>query len=400
MPKLKLTKRNIDALPAPEKAAIHWDADLPGFGLRVMPSGVKTYLVKYRASGQQRKYSLGKHGAVTPDQARKTAQQALAAVARGEDPAAQRQEQREAPTVAVLAADYMERHAIPNKRPASVRDDQKNLDRFILPALGNRKVAEVNRREIEQLRQSLKATPVQGNRVLALASKMFSIARQWEWCEKNPVELVQRFPEGKRDRWLRDEEVQRLLDALADYPDQNPANAIRLLLLTGARKSEVLRATWDQFDMERGVWTKPSHHTKQKKTEHVPLSAPAMALLAAMSESATEGVRHLVPGRKGDTPRADLNKPWRAVRAAAGLNDVRLHDLRHTYASHLVSAGEGLAAVGRLLGHTQPQTTARYAHLADDPLRAATDRIGAKFAALAEGKPKAEVVSIETAKKA
>ncbi len=190
-----------------------------------------------------------------------------------------------------------------------------------------------------------------------------------------------------------EEEIRRFSDALDDYSDQNAANALRLILLTGARAGEVLKSDWSQFDLGRGIWTKPSHHTKQKKIEYVPLSGPALNLLTDMkSKSSTT---HLFPGSGGDA-RVTLRRPWVQACKAAGLAEpiqlkgtkravtryrpaVRIHDLRHTYASHLVSAGMSLHVVGRLLGHTQPQTTARYAHVADEALRNATERFGSIF---------------------
>jgi integrase len=173
--------------------------------------------------------------------------------------------------------------------------------------------------------------------------------------------------------------LKRLLTALDEHPNQVAANAIRLQLLTGARIGEVLSARWENFDFDRGVWTKPSHHTKQKRTEHLPLSASALALLRGIREGAGDNSAFLFPGRKPDKPIADLKRFWKSVTASAGLEDYRIHDNRHTHASHLVSSGMSLAIVGRLLGHTNPMTTQRYAHLADDPLRAAAEVFGKKM---------------------
>lgn len=183
------------------------------------------------------------------------------------------------------------------------------------------------------------------------------------------VEGIERFHEERRERWLSVDELQRLTDALDGYPNERAANAIRLLVLTGARKSEVLAAEWSQLDLERGVWTKPSSHTKQKKTERVPLSEPTIALLSKLKREAFTEVPFVFPGDVSDRPVQDIKKAWSTVCEKAGLEGVRLHDLRHTYASHLVSSGLSLELVGRLLGHTQAATTKRYAHIADDPLR-------------------------------
>lgn len=379
----KLTKRFIDKLEPLSgnvgKDLVLWDDDIAGFGVRVKPSGIKSYIIQYRDGRQSCRMTLGRHGVLTPDEARKAARIELGKVAKGGNPARDKKSEREAPTMREFADDYMERHAIPNKRPQPAREDRSMLDRIVLPKLGARKVKDVSRRDVETLLLSMKETPYKGNRVRALLSKMFSLAVGWCWRADNPVTGIPKFQEHKRDRWLRNEELARLGKALDESPNQRAANLVRLLLLTGARRGEAMTATWDQFDMKRGVWTKPAHTTKQKRIEHVPLSSQAVALLAAIREKADAENPYVFPGNAPDMPINDIKRFWASIRTEAGLGDVRLHDLRHTYASHLVSAGESLAIVGRLLGHTQPQTTQRYAHLADDPLRAATMSFGAKF---------------------
>lgn len=380
MAKLKLTKTNVDRIPTPEKDESYWDTEVTGFGLRVKSSGIKSYLIQYRDShGRTRKLTLGKHGTLTPDEARKLAKDKLAEVAKGRNPSAERKALREAPTVADLAKEYMDRHAIPEKRPASVREDRSFLDRFILPTFGTKKVADVKIGDVRHFHQSMKGTPYQGNRVLALLSKMYSLAIEWEWHDKNPCRGVKKHHEEKRERFLQGDELDRLLDALDRYPDQSAANAIRLLVLTGARKNEVLRATWDQFDLDRKNWTKPAHMTKTNRTQSIPLGEDAIELLSAMKEQVgdpPEGGSYLFPGKDGDKPRADLNRPWRAIRDDAKLKGVRIHDLRHTFASLAASGGVTLQVVGRLLGHTQIATTQRYAGLYDDPLREAANLVG------------------------
>jgi integrase len=268
------------------------------------------------------------------------------------------------------------------------------IEKIIAPKLGKLRLKSIGKKDIESLHASLKSTPYRANRVLALLSKMFTLASQWGLRADNPAHGVPRFPEDRREGWLSPEEIRRFWDALANYKDQNAANALRLLLLTGAREGEVLTSDWDQFDLKRGIWTKPSHHTKQKKTEYVPLNKTAMALLIEMKSKSSGGP--LFPGAKGHT-RVSLRRPWVQACKAAGLAEAikvkgkkqvitrhrplfRIHDLRHTYASHLVSAGMSLQIIGKLLGHTQPQTTARYAHVADAELRNATE----SFSALVE----------------
>ena len=229
--------------------------------------------------------------------------------------------------------------------------------------------------------------------MLALLAKMFSLAVEWQWRSDNPVKGLARYHEERRERWLSDSELAQLLSALSNHPNQRAANAVRFQLMTGARIGEVLAARWSDIVLERGVWIKPSHHTKQKRTEHLPLSAPALALLAEMRERAGSVERYLFPGNAPDKPLQGIKKFWRNVTEQAGLKDYRLHDNRHTHASHLVSSGLSLEIVGRLLGHTNPLTTKRYAHLVDDPLRAAAERFGSKMDALREA-PQVEIAPV------
>ena len=259
------------------------------------------------------------------------------------------------------------------------------LDRIILSRLGGKKVIDVQSRDIHALHAGMKDTPYQANRVLALLSKMFSLAVNWGWRSDNPVKGIERFHEERRERWLSDEELGRILEALETHPNKRAANVVRFQLLTGARIGEVLSARWSDVGLERGVWTKPSHHTKQNRTEHLPLSVPALALLAEMRESAGTGQQYLFPGNSPDKPLRGIKKFWRNITMRAGLGDYRLHDNRHTHASHLVSSGLSLEIVGRLLGHTNPMTTKRYAHLSDHPLRAAAECFGSKMDALRDG---------------
>ena len=382
----KLTKTVVEKTkPNPGGDVFLWDTALPGFGIRVYPSGTRKYLVQYRTKdNRQRRMVLGRHGVLTTENARGMARDILVAVSQGNDPAAEKRAQREAPTVRDLAADYLERHAIPNKRPASVEDDQSMLKQTILPRLGQMKVVAVQRQDIEKLHNAFAKKPYAANRQLALLSKMFTLAVAWGWRADNPVKGVPRFQEDPRERWLSEPELARLWQALDQHSNTRAANAVKLLLLTGSRKTEVLAAKWDQFDLERGVWTKPTHHTKQKRTEHVPLSEAAIALLSNMQSEADSESPFLFPGGAPGKPLSDIKKFWQKVRHDTGIEDVRLHDLRHTYASNLVSQGVSLHIVGRLLGHTQPQTTARYAHLNDGALRDATERFSASLGSVGE----------------
>jgi integrase len=222
---------------------------------------------------------------------------------------------------------------------------------------------------------------------------MFNLAISWEWRTDNPAKGIERYHEDKRDRYLADDELRRLCDALDRSPNQRAANAIRFQLLTGARLGEVLMAEWTEIDFDRGVWTKPSHHTKQKRTEYMPLSPQALALLSEMQQAADPESPFLFPGDAPGKPLQGIKKFWAATMQDAKIEHYRRHDNRHTFASHLVSGGLSLEIVGRLLGHTNPATTKRYAHLADDPLRAAASRFGGKMEGLRSGQ-EAEVVTL------
>ena len=381
MPIHKLSKSVVENIEPLETDVVVWDEALPGFGVRIKPSGVRSYIVQYRnrLTGASKRMTIGQHGPLlTFDQAKRQARTILADAMRGLDPAEAQRSARGAPTVRNLTSDYIERHAVPNKRPKGVKDDRAMIDKVILPKLGKRKVAEIARRDIEALHIARADRPYRANRVLALLSKMFNLAVEWGWRPDNPVRGVKRFQEEKRDRWLSDQELERLWRVLENHPNRRAANAIQLQLLTGARLGEVLSAGREAFDLERGVWTKPSHQTKQRKTEHVPLSPQALDLVASILGKQDPGEPWLFSGNVPGQPLKDIKKFWSGVMRQAGLEGYRRHDNRHTYASHLVSGGLSLEIVGRLLGHTSPETTQRYAHLADDPLRRATEMFGAK----------------------
>lgn len=395
MAKLRLTKPIVETLLPTAKETVVWDATLAGFGVRVKPSGSRTYIVQYRnrVTGASRRMTLGRHGVITLDQARKQARLILADAQQGKDPVEDRRQARQAPVMTDLANDYLSRHAIPMKRATSLRHDRAILDKIILPKLGRKKVELVTRRDIEALHVALQDRPYQANRMLALLSKMFNLAVQWAWRTNNPAKGIPRFHEEQRDRYLSDAELYRLCDALVQHPNERAANAVRLQLLTGARIGEVLRARWQDFDIGEGIWTKPSHHTKQNRRERVPLSPQALQLIEEMRTKSDLVSPYLFPGDAPDKPLQDIKKFWRSVKMRADIKDYRLHDNRHTYASHLVSSGLSLEIIGRLMGHTSPTTTKRYAHLIEDPLRAATTRFGDKVEGLQSGQD-AEVVPL------
>jgi integrase len=395
----KLTDRTVKALACPAQGnRITYDGELKGFGVRVTAAGAKSFILNYRIAGRERRLTIGAYPVWSVAAARKEASSLAQQIDRGIDPLGERQAEREAATIGELCDRYLVEHAEPKKRTADA--DRKMIDCHIRPRLGARKVKEIGFADVNRLHREIsKTAPYVANRVAALLSKMFNLAVRWEMRPDNPCRGVERNPEERRYRYLSGDELRRLIEALAAHSSPQAVNAVRLLLLTGARRGEVLGATWDQFDLEAGAWTKPSSHTKQKKEHRVPLSAPALQLLVEMKATAAkrkgEPSPFLFPARGGDSGHTtEIKKSWAAICKAAQIEGVRVHDLRHTYASVLASAGLSLPVIGALLGHTQPGTTARYSHLFDDPLRAATERVAAVVSEVAEAKPKAQVIAI------
>ena len=383
----RLTKKFVDRLrPNSEKDFCVWDDDIAGFGVRLNPGGKKTYIFQYRNKlHKERKYKIGIHGIINTEDAREAAFNLRRQVKQeGIDPAEIKnlestllKEQK----IENLAEKYFHLHAIPSKKPRDVREDKALYTGYIQPNFAHLPVKNLESCMLELWRLTMRHKPIRANRVLSLLSKMFSLAIKWGWCDKNPVIGVTRYPEHKRERWLKDDELERLWSALEPYESYPSANVIRILLLTGSRLGEVLNATWNQFDLDAGVWTKPFTHTKQKKTEHLPLSTPALLLFKKMKEE-SKGPFLFCSRSDIHKPLTNINKFWRKLLKETEIENIRIHDLRHTYASHLVSNGVSLSAIGKLLGHTQAATTQRYAHLADQALRDATNVFGNKIASL------------------
>jgi len=384
----RLTKRIVDRLTAEgPNRGFAWDSELPGFGAIAYPTGRKSYVIQYRtASGRTRRLALGAHGVLTPDQARRLAMEKLAAVRMGKDPADERRAQRNAPSIAELAERYIEEH-LPKKKPRSAREDRRILIRYVLPVLGERRVADVTSAEVGKLHASLRRAPIMANRVLALLGTLFTLAERWEWRPQgsNPARAVEWFRETRRERFLSDTELARLGDALStleaeDVVRPTAAAALRLLLLTGARRDEVLRLRWREVDLERGCFRLEDSKTGAKV---IPLSQQARALIASLPR---DGEWVFPSPHVDDASLHDLRKPWRRVLERAGLSRLRLHDLRHTHASVAAAAGISLQAIGTILGHRSTSTTAKYAHLVADPVRAAADRVGDRLSAALAGR--------------
>lgn len=373
----KISEKVVKNLPSPKQGnRILYDTQIPGFGVRITAAGAVSFILNYHVHGRERRFTIGKHPEWSVIAARNRALELRKKVNEGIDPLEEREQERSQPTMNDLCVEYLEHHALVHKRPHSVRDDKQMIAGNIAPKIGTLRVSAVSRQGVAKLHASLKATPYLANRVLALLSKMFSLAIEWHWVSGNPAQGIPRFHEDRRERWLQPKELVRFIEALNAYHNQDVADAIRLLLLTGSRKSEVLTAEWSMFDLQQGLWTKPSSHTKEKQIEHIPLSVQALELLTRMKVQ-SDGTGFLFPGLNG--PRTTVRSAWSQICKAAGLTDVRVHDLRHSYASYLVSNGVSLHVVGKLLGHSQAQTTQRYAHVAHQSLRDASNLFGNIF---------------------
>jgi len=303
----------------------------------------------------------------------------------GADPAADKITRKEAPVMAELANRFLAEHAEAKRKGSTAAEYRRLIDKIILPALGKRKVTDITRADITKLHHTNRAAPYQGNRVIAVLSKMFNLAERWGLRPdgSNPCRHIEKFAERERERMLSPVELASLGDALAVY-DGSPyaVAAVKLLVFTGARLGEVLGLRWEWIDFERGEARLPDSKTGAK-TLHLP--PPALAVLADLPH--LDGNPHVIVGKRKGAALVNLEKPWRAIRKSAGLDDVRLHDLRHAFASVAASSGMGLPIIGKMLGHTQAATTARYAHLASDPVKAAAAAVAGKIAAaMASGK--------------
>jgi integrase len=412
-----ITKRLVDAISPAGSEFFAWDRDLKGFGLRVQPSGEKSYVVKYRAGSGRgaptRRVTLGSVGTLTPDEARKLAKTTLGTVAQGLDPAAVKAAERNAATLKELADLFLAEHVEAKRKPATALHYRHVLEKRVLPELGSRKADKITTADLARLHAKMKARPYVANRTIAVVASLYTFAGKRKLLPTgfNPARGIDKYPEKGRERFLTGDELARLGDTIREAEtvglpwaidetkptakhapkevsrrtviDPFAAAAIRLLILTGARLREILKLEWGHVDLERGLLLLPDSKTGAKS---IVLNAPALAVLAGLERAGAYVIAGLRAGMDGEKPRADLNKPWRSIAKRAGLAGLRIHDLRHTHASFGAGAGLGLPIIGKLLGHARASTTQRYAHLDTDPLRRASDQIGSRLAA-AMGEP-------------
>lgn len=382
--KVRLSKTVIDeAVYEGPGGCYLWDERIAGFGVRIYPSGTKSFAVTYWSKGRQRFYTIGRYGKITLHQAKEDALALFLKVHKGEDPAADRQAASSEPTIADLADRHIKDHAKLKNKARSAKRSRRAWDRCILPTLGKRRVKDITRADIAQLMTSMSDTPAMANKVLTQLSKAFNLAEVWGWRPdgSNPCRHVGRYEEKSCERYLSESELRRLGQVLdkAEREWQTcpyAVAAIRLLILTGCRSAEILSLRWDQVDFERQLL-----HLEDSKAgdRTVLLNSAALSILESLEPKGTNP--YVVPGNESDRHRASLQALWERIRIAAEIPNVRIHDLRHTFASYGVNGGQNLAVVGKLLGHSKLTTTQRYAHLADDPLRLATNEIGARLQA-------------------
>jgi integrase len=373
----RLTDAIVKRLPVPATGnRIFYDADVKGFGARVTATGNRAFILGYwTRAGRQRRYTIGGFPNWSTAAARDEARRLKRTIDSGDDPLAAIESARAEPTVSEVIDRVVETH-LSRKRPRTAAEYERLLKLHIRPAIGKLRVSEVRFADIDALHRKITraGSPIAANRAHALCRTIFAYAVRWEMRPDNPCVGVERNPEHPVERYLSRDELERLTAALDKEEDQQAADIIRLLLLTGCRIGEALSARWEHIDSTDGIWNKPHRLTKQAKKHVVPLSKPAVELLAALRRKTNS--EWVFPGPGATGHRIATFKAWDRVRKAAGLADFRIHDLRHSFASELVSGGASLPLIGRLLGHSNPSTTSRYAHLYDDPLREAVERVG------------------------
>ncbi len=409
---IKLTKRSVESLRKGETPAVWYDDKLAGFGVRVMPTGRRFYFARYRNKhGRSRWFTIGEHGKVTADAARTMAQRILQTVAvDAGDPSGEREAFRAAPTVNDLLDRYVAEHVERRNRPGTQAEFKSIVKRNIRPELGHLKVASVTRQDMHKFHAKRAATPRQANLILAVCSKAFSLAELWEMRPEgsNPCSRIERYPENHRERFLSGEELGRLGATLRraetmGLPWKNGGRtlyrrvttaAIELLLFTGCRLSEILNLRWEQVAFDDGTIT--LLETKSGRPQVVTMNAPARQVLKELAAAeASEWVSPSVSSAKRPISKAGLEAAWHRIRSAAQLEDVRLHDLRHTVGTYAGQSGANAFLVRDLLRHKNLAMTGRYVNRADDPVRTLSDQVGERIAAAMVGRAAAEVVPLK-----
>lgn len=389
MPTAKIIKRVVDGLSPGDRDVFLWDDGLKGFGLKCTPRGRKVFLIQYRTAGRgssSKRYTIGPYGSPwTPDSARKEAGRLLALISIGQDPADDKAKKRAEPTISDACDRYLSEHVAIHNKASSESEFRRNVEVYVRPSLGKAKLSSISRQKIRSWHGAMRGTPYQANRALACLSKILSLCvNEWDYIAINPAIGVKRFEEVKRKRYLSARELTTLGEALAraEAEGESPTavGALRLLVLTGCRKAEVLSLRKEWVDYDNSMLRLPDSKTGAKD---VAIGAPALELLAGLP--VVDDSPYVFPAYRGDGHFIGLQKVWERIRESAGLTDVRIHDLRHSFASVAATGGDTLIVIGAMLGHADQATTQRYAHLQDDPVKAAAERTSAKIDAALRG---------------
>jgi len=391
-----LTKEKIDRMVYnSDKGSwdVRWDDKISGFGVRISPQGKKSFILRYvNADGVKRLYTIAEYGVFTLQQARDEANRIKSEVRKGSDPLADKKNRLKAPTMNELCNEYLERHAKIHKK--SWKKDAEWIEQHILPAFKNRKVKSVTRAEVSELHRKIGQTrPYLANRVIEVLRKMFNLAYVWGYMEEtapNPATRLERFKEEKRDRWVSPDELPALAKAIDEQENLYVKAALWLYLLTGVRKSELLKAQWQDVDFNRKELCIPE--TKSGRKHYVPLSVEALSILENLPR--TEGNPYILAGRFDGKHLVNIEKPWREIRRKAGCEDVRLHDLRRTVGSWLAQSGNSLLIIQKTLNHSTMAATMVYARLGEDPVRKALEDHGKQIMAAAGKSECAKIVTI------
>ena len=380
-----ISRRTVEALEV-EKDTVFWDSGLMGFGVRVYPSGRKYYVVQTRAGGAAAKrVTVGRHGVISAEEARRRAALVIARIKAGKEPIPESRARRLAngPTVAALAARYLEEHVAVRCKPRTRAMYRMVVEKFILPEFGKRSALAVGQKQVAELHYKLRATPYMANRVVDTLSRIFNRAEEWGAVPEgsNPCRFQVKYKERSRERFLSEEEFRRLGRVLSEAEtcrgvSVHAVAAIRLLMLTGCRRNEILTLRWTDVDMEANELNLRDSKTGART---LCLSPEAVKLLGEVPRIPDNPF--VIPGKISASCLRNVNTPWGIIRKRAGLEDVRLHDLRHSFASRALALGESLSMIGKLLGHSQIETTARYAHLARESVHDSAARIAESISA-------------------
>ena len=383
-PKIKTLSNRAVAKLTVEKDTVFRDRDLTGFGVRVYPTGGKVYVAQARGPKGPKRVAVGRHGVIHAEEARKRAALVIARIKAGEEAVPRPLNPAGGPTVAELARRYLDEYVSVRCKPRTVKTVRSVVCRHIVPALGKMPLASVERAHVVEMHQRLSATPAVANQAVRALSAMYKLAESWELVPdglSNPCRAIAEYPGRRRERFLTEAEFMRLGKTLDQVEAEGGASksavaAIRLLILTGCRKSEILGLRWEEVALEA---TELRLSDSKTGARVVSLSGPAVKLLTGLPR--LPGNPWVLPGRKPGAHLRKLDDAWQAVRSRAGLEGVRLHDLRHSFASRALALGEGLPMIGKLLGHARIETTSRYAHLARDSVRESAERVATSIAA-------------------